>query len=162
MSYGRTLLSQNSVFPTRVSVDGSPVYKAGGITIDWTLVTANSGDVTLADGSVVKDTLKFLRYGQVMTKITASGLYGPYDSALTQGSELLVRGQCFILDETVLQYGGGSPGLGGANDQYGSAIEGGKVWLARIIQSGVASHSKAAGPTKAELLAAFPGIFLVE
>lgn len=159
--YGRTALPNNAIFPTRVSADGSPEYKAGGITIDWSIVTAASGDQTLADGSIVKDGQKFLRYGQVMTKITTSGKFGPYDPAVTEGRELLVRGNCFILDETVLQYPAGSSLLSPANDQYGSAIEGGKVFLDRIIQSGVASHTLAAGPTKAELLAAFPGIFLV-
>lgn len=160
--YGRSALANNSVFPTRVSADGKPEYKAGGITIDWSLVVAVTVDTTLADGSIIKTGNKFLRYGQVMTKITTSGKFGPYDPALTQGSELLVRGNCFILDETVLQY---PAGLGGAltpaNDQYGSAIEGGKVFIDRIIQSGTATHTLALGPTLAELLAAFPAILIV-
>jgi hypothetical protein len=70
MAFGRTVLPANSVFPTRVSADGSPVYKAGGITIDWAAVTASGSDVTLPDGSVIKANLKFLRYGQVVCKET--------------------------------------------------------------------------------------------
>src|SRR4051812_20552363 len=121
--YGRTVLAQSNIFPTRVSADGNPIYKVGGATIDWTLVSAASGDVTLADGSIVKDTLKYLRYGQVLTKVTATGYYAPYDSALTQGSELISQGNIFILDQTILQYPTGSSALGGANDQVGGLIE---------------------------------------
>jgi hypothetical protein len=160
--FGRTVLSQNSVFPTRVSADGSPTYKAGGVTIDWSLVTAASGDVTLGDGSVIKDGQKYLRYGQIITMVTSTGKYGPYDPALTQGSELLTRGRCFIVDQTVLQYSSGSSALGAANDIIGGVFDGGAVWLDRIIQSGVASHTKTAGPTKAEFLAAFPLVQIVE
>lgn len=159
--YGRTVLANNAVFSTRVSADGSPEYKAGGITIDWTVVVAASGDQTLADGSIVKDGQKYLRYGQVMTKITATGKFAPYDPALTTGVELLARGNCFILDETVLQYGSGSTLLSVANDQVGSAIEGGKVWIDRILQSGTGSASLADGPTLANLLTAFPNLYIV-
>jgi hypothetical protein len=41
-------------------------------------------------------------------------------------------------------------------------LEGGLVWLDRIIQSGTVTHTLALGPTKAELLMAFPLIRLVE
>lgn len=159
--YGRTSLPSNSVFPTRVSADGNPTYKAGGITLDWSLVTAASGNVTLGDGSVILDGQKYLRYGQILTRITASGKYGPYDADLTQGSELLVRGRCFILDQTILQYPSGSSLLSAVNDQIGGVFDGGSVWFARILQSGVATHTKIAGPTKAEFLAAFPLVQIV-
>lgn len=159
--FGRTVLAQNSVFPTRVSADGSPTYKAGGVTIDWSLVTAASGDVTLTDGSVIKDGQKYLRYGQILTMVTATGKYAPYDPALTQGSELLVRGRCFIVDQTTLQYSSGSSTLGPANDIIGGVFDGGAIWFDRIIQSGVASATKALGPTKVNFLAAFPLVQVV-
>ena len=38
--YGRSSLTNNNVFPTRVSCDGSPSLKTAGVTIDWTTVTA--------------------------------------------------------------------------------------------------------------------------
>lgn len=162
MAYGRTSLPNNAVYPTRVSADGSPEYKAGGITIDWSLVSAVSGaDVTLTDGSIIKIGQKYLRYGQVMTKVTASGLFGPYDPDLTQGSELLVRGNCFILDQTILQYPSGASTLGPSIDQCGEAIEGGKVWIDRILNTGTSTHTKAGGPTLAEVLAVFPNIYPV-
>lgn len=156
--YGNTNLPQNSIFDTHVSADGNPILKAGGATIDWSLVAAASGDTTLADGSVVRDGQKYLRYGQVLTKVTATGFYAPYDSALTQGSQLIAQGSIYVLDQTVLQYPSGSSLLGGVNDQIGGLIEGGSVWLDRIIQAGSGSHSKAAGPTLAELLAAMPNL----
>src|SRR5438552_2289338 len=69
--FGRTLLSASTIQPTRVSADNSPAYKPGGVTVDWATVVALSNDATLADGSTVKAPNKYLRYGQVMTKITS-------------------------------------------------------------------------------------------
>lgn len=262
MAFGRTLLSQNSVFPTRVSADGSPKYKAGGITIDWGTVAAVSGsDVTLPDGSVIKIGTKYLRYGQVVAKITTgesqtitgtatsgsgslsivvpntgttvttaaiafnataatvlaaiqavlppgiavsatggalgsapvvvnfstdvqtmtvnagtlaggtftvaattntglTGYFGPYDPGASDGRETLVRGNIFIMDETILQFPAGS-GLGPASDQVGSAIEGGDVFIDRVMHSGAAAASLALGPTLANLTTAFPRVSFV-
>jgi hypothetical protein len=71
MPYGRTLLTTNTVNATRVSADGRPCYKSGGITLDLTTVPAASGsDVTLPDGSTIKANNQYLRYGQIMAKIT--------------------------------------------------------------------------------------------
>jgi hypothetical protein len=70
MAFGRTLLTNNSVFPTRVSADGSPKYKSGGATIDWSTVTALGADANYPDGSIVRSGNKVLRYGQVVCKIT--------------------------------------------------------------------------------------------
>jgi hypothetical protein len=161
--YGRTVLAQNSVFPTRVSADGSPNYKAGGITVDWDLIAAVTGsDVTLPDGSVIKIGQKYIRYGQVLTRVTSNGKYAPYDPSGTSGQELLVRGRVFICDETVLQYGSGTSLLSAQNDVIGGVFDGGNVWFDRIIQSGVATHTLADGPTKAEFLAAFPMIQITQ
>lgn len=160
--YGRNLLTANSVFPTRVSADGKPIYKAGGVTLDWTYATTASGDVTLGDGSVIKDGQKYFRYGQVITRITSSGKYAPYDPDLTNGRELLTRGRCFILDQTILQYDSGSAALSGQNDIVGEAIEGGAVFLDRILNTGAASHTLVGGPTKAEILTAFPLLQIVD
>ena len=262
MAYGRTVLTNNSVFPTRVSADGSPKYKAGGVTIDWSTVTALGADTTYPDGSIVRSGLKVLRYGQVISKITTgetqtitgtatsgsgtlnivnphtgstvttaaiafnasaatvlaaiqavlppgialsasggalgtapvvitfgtsvdtmtvnagtlaggtftvaattntglTGYYGPYDPAATDGRQNLTRGDVFILDETFLQYGSGSALLGASNDQIGSAIEGGDVWIDRVLHSGGAAASLALGPTLANLTTAFPRVSFV-
>jgi hypothetical protein len=257
MAFGRTLLTNNSVFPTRVSADGSPKYKSGGATIDWSTVTALGADANYPDGSIVRSGNKVLRYGQVVCKITTgetqtitgtatsgsgtltlvrpdtgatvttaaiafnataatvlaaiqavmapgqavsasggalgtspvvitfstdvatmtvnagtlaggtfavaattntglTGFFGPYDPAASDGRQLLNSGDCFVLDETVLQYSGGSAALGPSNDQIGGLIEGGEIWIDRVLQSGTAAHTLALGPTLAEFIAAFP------
>lgn len=160
--YGRTVLSQNSVYPTRVSADGSPTYKAGGVTVDWDRFTAASGDTTLGDGSVIKDGQKYIRYGQILTRITSSGKYGPYNPDITNGQQTLTRGECFIVDQTVLQYDAGNAGVSASNDIIGGVFDGGAVWLSRILQSGTDSASESAGPTKANFLAAFPLVQIVQ
>jgi hypothetical protein len=87
---------------------------------------------------------------------TLAGYFGPYDPSASDGRQTITRGDVYVLDETVLQYPGGSSLVSPANDQYGSAIEGGLVYIDRIIQSGAAAHTLALGPTRAELDAAFP------
>lgn len=264
--YGRTLLANNRIQPTRVSSDGQPEYKTGGVTLDLTTIPAAPGtDTTLPDGSFILAGEQFMRYGQVICKITATasdlvsltgspaggtitvnvattvpgqaqvtntatwaynataatvkaalealanvgannttvtgsaggpwtivfadavgavtlsmntngltggtspnatfgstapggdlGMYGPYDPAATDGRQTLTRGQCFILDELWLYYESGSKKLSAPNNVIGGVIEGGNVFYDRLMHSGVAAHSLAAGPTLAELLAAFP------
>ena len=257
---GRTVLSLNSVMPTRVCADGVPVYKAGGITIDWGTVTALGADTTYPDGSLVRSGQKLLRYGQVVTKLTTaagattqtltgtatggsftltltrpdtnqpvttgtiawnataatvltaiqavlapgqavsssggalgtaavtvvfgtyfpivtvngalltggtvtpavtvvgatSGYFGPYDPAASDGRQNLNRGDCFVLDEMVLQYDAGTSALTSATDQTGGALEGGHIYIDRVLQSGAAAASLALGPTLVNFSAAFP------
>lgn len=148
MGFGRVPLGTVGSSVT-VSADGSPMAKIGGITIDWSTVAAVTGsDVTLNDGMVVKVGEKYLRYGQVVTKITASGQYGPYDPAAADGRQTLTVGEAFILNRTALE---AEPA-----DQHPEAIYGGRAWLARIIQVGTGTASLAAGPTLANLKATFP------
>jgi hypothetical protein len=264
--YGRQLL-KNSGAGIEVSYDGRPEWKAGGLTIDWSTVAAIAGaDYTIPlDLEVVPIGQKYLRYGQVLTKISNApvqtvtlngvptggtftltvfrpdtggfvttaplaynasaaavlaalvavlgsevavsvtlaagpppvytitfglivpllvatdsttggthsiavavtnaggnhGMFGPYDSAAGDGRQTLTRGECFILNQTVLQ-GAASPRMPTGPTDHPPALEGGMVWKSRILQSGVAAHSLAAGPTLAELLAAFPRLRLVE
>lgn len=154
MGYGRQVLGTVGT-SIEVSADGHPEAKVGGVTIDAATVAAVAGaDVALEDGITIKIGEKYLRYGQVLTKITASGKYGPYDPAAADGRQTLVRGQCFIANRTAL--------LGDPKDEYPEAIEGGRVWLARIIQSGVATATVALGPTRAALETAFPRLQFVE
>lgn len=262
MPYGRTLASTSIGYPTRVSAEGAPRYKQGGITLDLTTITAASGsDITLPDGSLIKANNQFLRYGQILCKITtppvqtltgtatggtftitlvrpdtqqavttaaiafgasaatvlaaiqavmganqavsatggilgsapvvvtfgnalplatlntslltggtvtianttpalSNGKYGQYDSSASDGRQNLNRGECYIIDETFLVTPAGSQ-LPAANDIIGGVFDGGPVYIDRVLQSGVASHSLAAGPTKAEFLAAF-GVSIVE
>jgi hypothetical protein len=71
---GRTLLTGVGMGnPINVTFDGNPRWKAGGITPSWATVAAVSGaDVTTKEGFVVPIGSKYLRYGQVMCKITTA------------------------------------------------------------------------------------------
>jgi hypothetical protein len=154
MAYGRQILGTIGT-SIQVSADGKPVPKMAGVTIDWATVAAVTGtDVTVGDGLTVKVGEKYLRYGQVLPKITASGKYGPYDPAAADGRQTPVRGQCYVLNRTALA---NEPA-----DEYPEVIEGGRVWLARILQAGTGTASLAAGPTRAVLDPLFPDFRYVE
>jgi hypothetical protein len=133
----------------QVTADGRPEMKTAGVTIDWDTVTAVSGaDATYLDGVVVAIGEKALRYGQVLTKITASGKYGPYDPAAADGREAApANGSAFIVNETIRQDDLGS--------DHPPALEGGKVFANRVIAT-TGAASLANGPTWANLLAAMP------
>jgi hypothetical protein len=155
--YGQVAIGQLGSRALSVIADGKPKVKAGGITIDWSTVAAVAGaDVVLNDGTVIPIGFKFLRYGQVVMRITASGKFGPWDIAAADGRQLLtaVEGDAFFLNRTVLE-------LDPAGDYGGVACYGGLAYKSRLIQSGVAAHTLAAGPTLAELLAMFPELRLV-
>jgi hypothetical protein len=138
----------------QVSADGRPEFKAVGITLDWATIAAVAGsDVTWLDGLVVKVGEKGLRYGQVVTKITASGLYGPYDPGAVDGRQTLARGDCFVVNESIRE--------DELNSNHPPVFDGGLSFVSRIIQSGGGAASLAAGPTLANLLTAFPRLRLV-
>lgn len=66
---GRTVL-QTTGTALRVSADGSPEYKTGGITIDWTTVAAAGGNTTLPwDNTPIVAGTKYLRFGQIVCRI---------------------------------------------------------------------------------------------
>jgi hypothetical protein len=152
---GRTIVEQTGR-SIQVTADGRPEFKHAGVTIDWTTIVAVAGaDVTLKDGVIVRIGEKYLRYGQVLSIITASGKYGPYDPAAVDGRAVApVRGEAYILNETIKEDDIGS--------DHPPVIEGGLVFLSRIIQSGVVAASLALGPTLANLLAGFPRLRLVK
>ena len=163
VQYGRTLIGSlgESNFGVIANSIGQADWKSGGITIDWSTVLAVSGSpVTLNDQNVIAVGAKYLRYGQVMCKITSSvngsvvGDYGPYDSAATDGRQTLTRGACFILNKTLYEFA--PVGITTQQTISAGAFDGGKVYLERILQSGVAAHSLTAGPTLAELETVFP------
>jgi hypothetical protein len=138
----------------KLTADGRPQYKQAGVTIDWSTVAAVAGaDVTLPDGVTIVIGEKYLRYGQVITRITASGKYGPYDPAAADGRQTLTQGAAFLLEETVKE--------NDLHSDHPPVVDGGRVWQLRLIQSGVGAASLAAGPTLANLLATFPGIRMV-
>ncbi len=134
----------------RVSADGCPRRKAGGLSIDWDTVAAVAEETALADGTLVKAGDKYLRYGQIVTRITASGRFGPADTAAADGREIVtgaVRGDAFIVDETVLRSQSAS--------DHPAVLDGGLVFKGRILMGG------AGQPTEAQVEAMFPGITFV-
>ena len=166
--FGRTFLTNHQIYPTRVSFDGRPQYKPGGVQIDWSVVTATgTNNTTLGDGSVILPSTKFLRYGQILTKITSTGTnntgyFGPYDPSALDGRQTMTRGEAFIVDETITQYATGTAGSGPVNDQVGGVFDAGTVWKDRILQSGTNTHTLALGPTLAEVNTLFPAITYAE
>lgn len=155
MSYGRQIIGNSSGRPLRVSADGSPEYKPGGVTIDWSTVLAATEDTTLPDGVEVPSGEKYLAMGQILVKIDASGKFGPYASGASDGRQNLERGNAYILDETVLQNGAlGIGGLQGPVD-HPAVLEGGLVWKARLL---IDASGTATEPSTATFEAAFPRI----
>lgn len=139
----------------QVTADGAPLAKVAGVTLDWATFAAVSGtDVTLNDGQVIKVGEKFARYGQVIAQITASGKYGPHDPAASDGRQTLAKGKAYVLNRTALQ---SEP-----MDEYPEAIEGGRVFRARLLQVGTGTASLAAGPTMATIETTFPNFTYVD
>jgi hypothetical protein len=87
---------------------------------------------------------------------TEGGMVGPYDPNATDGRQNLVAGSVGILNETIVQ--GGLFGITTINTTQTGWIEGGHVYMQRVIQAGTGSASLAAGPTLASLLAVLPRI----
>lgn len=141
-NYGRSIMA---------SADGAPRWKAGGITIDWSTVTAVAADVTLADGRVVKAGQKYLRYGKVLTKITTGGKFGPYDTAASDGRQTLTRGNCFILNETVIM----DQDL---HSDHPAVFDGGRVFEDRVTDIVDVSTHQIANPSLTNLNTAFPAV----
>jgi hypothetical protein len=131
-------------------------FKVGGVTIDWATVTAAASASTLIDDTPIAVGDKYLRYGQILTKITASGKFGPYDPAASDGRQTLARGDCFILNETV-KMAGYIPALNNKATDHPQVGDGGLVWKARILAI-VGTASLAAGPTFANFETAFPDV----
>jgi hypothetical protein len=69
-TFGRQVLDTTG-YSIRCSADGRPQHKLGGVTIDWATVAAVNADLALEAGIVVPNGEKYLRYGQVITRITA-------------------------------------------------------------------------------------------
>jgi hypothetical protein len=90
-----------------------------------------------------------------------TGYFGPYDPTASDGRQTLTRGECFVLDETFVYQPYGTI-LPGPNEVRGGAIDGGAIWLQRVIQAGAGTASLAAGPTLSAFLAAFPAFQIVE
>lgn len=135
-----------------LAVTAAPVYvinyPAGGGNVAAVTTTATG----LAGGSATVATA---------TGGTAAGTFGPYSSAATDGRQNLVRGRCFILNETVTELG--PLGLGTAAADHPAVFEGGRVWRARLKVGAVNPVSIGGNaPSVAEFETAFPRILYVD
>lgn len=156
-TFGRQTLGGTG-YDISVSATGNGEEKVAGVTVDWSTVTAAPADATLTDKSQVKAGQKYLRFGQILALITATGLYGPYDPAAADGRQTLAR-TAFIVNRTTFQ---NVPlGLGGTDSDHPPVIDGGRVWRARLIAT-TGAASLASGPAFTNFEAAFPRVAYVD
>jgi hypothetical protein len=138
--YGRQVLPETVGNNLQVQADGYPEWIAGGATIDWSTVTAQSGsDVTYNDGTVVRVGQKALRYGTVLAKITSggsTGKWGPADTTtgIADGRQTASRGNCGILNETVKE--GDAYEIIESQSSIVGLIEGGMIYKSRLANIG--------------------------
>lgn len=160
-TYGRNTPLPNFGSPIQALLDTigmAPVV--GGITIDWSLIAAVGVDTVTStpEGLTVKAGQKFLRYGQVLARVTASGKWGPYDTAAGDGRAVVAAGNVCILNETLLE--NGLLGFTWKQTNHPLVFVGGRVAKARLLAT-AGVHSLANGPTYAELQAALPRLDLI-
>lgn len=72
MGYGRQVLTQTGRDVAVLADLQDAQFKVGGITVDWSVVAAAVAASTLPDQTPIAIGDKFLRFGQIMTKITQS------------------------------------------------------------------------------------------
>lgn len=89
----------------------------------------------------------------------SGGKYGPYDSGASDGRQTLARDKVVILDTSILEEGS-IPGLSHPAANHVGAIDGGRVWRARLLADDVTA-SLEDGPTLSALLAVMPRLSLV-
>jgi hypothetical protein len=149
-SFGRRTLDTGGRGVFACADPANARWKYGGVTIDWTTVTAVGSDTTLTyDGRVIKSGDKYIEGGTVLMKITTGGKFGPWLTGAADGRQLAdatVRGDCYILDETVV--------LSEPQSDHPRVFDGGAVFKTRVV-------GKAGNPTEAQLEVMLPGITFV-
>lgn len=149
-TYGRQV-QETTGRPFAVSADGRPEWKHIGITLDWSTVDAVSEETTLDDGTVVANGDKYLPAGTILDVITASGAYGPADTAADDGRQTLARGETYILNQSVV--------LSSLGSDHPPVLEGGLVFADRL-QDGE-TVAGATQPAITAVLTAMPRLRLV-
>jgi hypothetical protein len=150
-SYGRKTGLGTTGNPIQVLVDGrTDGFKTNGVTVDWAhaSLVAVAVETTLTDGTVVKVGDKYIRYGTILAKITASGKYAPSKTGAADGTQTLTRGSCFVVNQTILESDLGS--------DHPPVFDRGEVWMDRVVTN--ENVGGATNPTEASFLTAFPGI----
>lgn len=135
---------------SEVVVTGS----AGGPwTVSFPAEVGNPAQLTGSGASLTGGTTPNVSIATTTPGSAGIGKWGPYDSNATDGRQTLARGNCVILNRTVLELG--FAGVAVASDHPG-VIEGGLVWKARIRAGG------AGQPSWNNLEAALPRLRYVE
>lgn len=137
-----------------VNVTGS----AGGpYTLTYERGTGDIAQLTLGTNGLTGGTTPSVAFATT-TAGTGTGLYGPYDSAASDGRQTLTRGHCFILNETVLQTP--AAGLVGVATDNPAGFDGGLTWKNRLKIGGVNPSYLGSGsqPTVSAFETAFPRI----
>lgn len=137
-------------------LEGVTVAKSGFVyTVTFPVELGNVGQMTvnsasLTSGGTIAVTIATTHSG------SATGKYGPYDPAATDGRQTLTRGECYVLNQTAFEVNPLTGVFSTAKD-HPAVFDGGTVWKARVIAT-TGTHSLAAGPTFTEFEAAFPRI----
>jgi hypothetical protein len=119
---------------------------------DVAAVTTNAASLTGGSGTATVAT---------STAGVSSGTYGPASSTATDGRQALVRGRCFILNETIREL---DPlGMATQPTDHPGVFEGGRVWRARL-KIGGDNPTSIGGlqPTVAAFETAFPRVRYVD
>jgi hypothetical protein len=120
----------------------------------------NVAALALTDNNLTGGTSPTVAIGTSTQGNAGLGKYGPYDPDATDGRQTLTRGECWILNQTVLE-NGAIAGLGGGVTDHPAVFDGGRAWKPRILMT-TGTHSLAAGPTVAEVETAFPRVQYVQ
>jgi hypothetical protein len=77
------------------SADGRPDRYAVGVTLDTAQVPAAAAEITLVDGDIIPNAIKYLPFGAIIVRIGASRLWKPWD-----GAAALVNSETLICNTT--------------------------------------------------------------
>jgi hypothetical protein len=135
---GNTLVSGAGALPGNV-----PTVTFQGVLIGYAPAVLTGSAALLTGGTPT------LAYAVVIAGGN-NGRYGPYDPAASDGRQTLTRGSCFLVNTTMRETD--------LLSNHPPVLDGGRIWKARVLQSGGATHTLALGPTLAEFEAAFPQI----
>ena len=143
-SYGHEVIGTIDLNSTQVLSDGHDAdWKSVGHTFDWSLVTAPVSDVELPDGNIIPAGVKYVRYGDFVSEITASKKFGPLRTNATDGREVIEAGRIFVVNRTIREDHI-------ASDHSFELFDGGRIWEARLLVGGTNQL------TLAQAKAAFP------
>jgi hypothetical protein len=136
---------------SEVVVTGS----AGGPwTVTFPLAAGNPAQLTGDGGGLTGGTSPDVSIATTTSGSSGAGKWGPYASGASDGRQNLTRGNCVILNRTLLEEG--FAGVVAVAGEHIGAIEGGLVWKSRIRAGGSGQ------PSWQNLEAALPRLRYVE